>query len=62
MEQRLQDLEQKLAEIDEQMEQATADFQRLQELSKQRNGVEQDMEMTMERWMELEAKKASLSE
>lgn len=62
MEQRLQDLEQKLAEIDEQMEQATADFQRLQEFSKQRNGVEQDMEMTMERWMELEAKKASLSE
>ncbi len=62
MEQRLQDLEQKLAEIDEQMEQATADFQRLQELSKQRNGVEQEMEMTMERWMELEAKKASLSE
>lgn len=62
MEQRLQDLEQKLSEIDEQMEQATADFQRLQELSKQRNGVEQDMEMTMERWMELEAKKASLSE
>lgn len=62
MEQRLQDLEQKLAEIDEQMEQATADFQRLQKLSKQRNGVEQDMEMTMERWMELEAKKASLSE
>lgn len=62
MEQRLQHLEQKLAEIDEQMEQAAADFQRLQELSKQRNGVEQDMEMTMERWMELEAKKASLSE
>ncbi len=62
MEQRLQDLEQKLAEIDEQMEQATADFQRLQKLSKQRNSVEQDMEMTMERWMELEAKKASLSE
>lgn len=62
MEQRLQHLEQKLSEIDEQMEQATADFQRLQELSKQRNGVEQDMEMTMERWMELEAKKASLSE
>lgn len=62
MEQRLQDLEQKLSEIDEQMEQATADFQRLQKLSKQRNSVEQDMEMTMERWMELEAKKASLSE
>lgn len=62
MEQRLQHLEQKLSEIDEQMEQATADFQRLQELSKQRNSVEQDMEMTMERWMELEAKKASLSE
>lgn len=62
MEQRLQHLEQKLSEIDEQMEQATADFQRLQKLSKQRNGVEQDMEMTMERWMELEAKKASLSE
>lgn len=62
MEQRLQHLEQKLSEIDEQMEQATADFQRLQELSKQRNGVEHDMEMIMERWMELEAKKASLSE
>lgn len=62
MEQRLQHLEQKLSEIDEQMEQATADFQRLQELSKQRNGVEQEMEMIMERWMELEAKKASLSE
>lgn len=62
MEQRLQHLEQKLSEIDEQMEQATADFQRLQKLSKQRNGVEQEMEMTMERWMELEAKKASLSE
>lgn len=62
MEQRLQHLEQKLSEIDEQMEQATADFQRLQKLSKQRNSVEQDMEMTMERWMELEAKKASLSE
>ncbi len=62
MEQRLQHLEQKLSEIDEQMEQATADFQRLQELSKQRNSVEQDMEMIMERWMELEAKKASLSE
>ena len=62
MEQRLQDLEQKLVEIDEQMEQATADFQRLQELSKQRNGVEQEMEMTMERWMELEAKRAALSE
>lgn len=62
MEQRLQDLEQKLSEIDEQMEQATADFQRLQKLSKQRNGVEQEMEMTMERWMELEAKRAALSE
>lgn len=62
MEQRLQDLEQKLSEIDIQMEQAASDFQRLQKLSIQRNSVEQDMEMTMERWMELEAKKASLSE
>ncbi len=62
MEQRLQDLEQKLSEIDIQMEQAASDFQRLQKLSIQRNSVEQDMEMTMERWMELEAKKASFSE
>lgn len=62
MEQRLQDLEQKLSEIDTQMEQAASDFQQLQKLSIQRNSVEQDMEMTMERWMELEAKKASFSE
>lgn len=62
MEQRLQDLEQKLSEIDTQMEQAASDFRQLQKLSIQRNSVEQDMEMTMERWMELEAKKASLSE
>lgn len=62
MEQRLQGLEQKLSEIDTQMEQAAADFQRLQKLSIQRNSVERDMEMAMERWMELEAKKASLSE
>lgn len=62
MEQRLQGLEQKLSEIDTQMEQAASDFQQLQKLSIQRNSVERDMEMAMERWMELEAKKASLSE
>lgn len=55
-------LEQQLLNIDQQMETAADDFKQLQDLSKQRNEIEQELERTMERWMELEAKQASFNE
>lgn len=55
------DLEQKIAAVDQQMELVTDDYLQLQVLSETRAHIEQELERTMERWMELEAKQDALS-
>lgn len=62
MEQKIAALEQQLSSIDTEMEKAASDFSLLQELSIQRSATEQSMEEAMNRWLELEAKKAAFSE
>lgn len=61
MEQVTFDLEQKIAAVDQQMELVTDDYLQLQVLSETRAHIEQELERTMERWMELEAKQDALS-
>lgn len=62
MDQSISALEMRIASIDQQMECAADDFKLLQELSDQRSEIEQELEKTMERWMELEAKQAACKE
>ena len=61
MEQVTFNLEQKIASVDQQMELVTDDYLQLQVLSETRAHIEQELERTMERWMELEAKQDALS-
>lgn len=60
MEQTIADLEAQISMLDQQMNEADQDFQLIQELSQQRTQTEQRLEATMNRWMELEEKQASL--
>lgn len=56
MEQVMADLTKKLSACDAQMAQCAQDFKQVQELSRQRAMLEQELEAKTERWMELEEK------
>ena len=52
--------ENKIKELDQWMQEAGADYSKLQPLSIQRNEFESKLEAATERWMELEEKKEAM--
>ena len=61
MDEVLEQLQNQIDAIDEEMKDCT-DFKRIQELSNQREALEKEMEIKMERWIELSEKKAQVDE
>ena len=59
MEETVDRLEQAITEIDAQMSIVT-DFKQLDQLSKQREELQQELEKKMERWMELSERKEQI--
>ena len=54
IEEELDKLEQKIAEIDEELPKAATDFVRLQELTEKKEALEQQLDERTERWIELQ--------
>ena len=58
----METLQEKIDEIDKQMQEASDDFVRLQELGNQRTSLEEQLEEKMERWMYLNELKQQIDE